>query len=71
MTQRKYREVTEADIGKRIEVTDDYPGLPSPIDRRWHKRTLLRCRTGLKSPFQTDTGSVWRYARIEVTNDPT
>ena len=70
MTQPKYREVTEDDIGKRIEVTDDYPDLPSPIDRRWHKRTLKRIGC-TRSPFQTDTGSVWRYARIEVTNDPT
>ena len=70
MTQRKYREVTEADIGERIEVTDDYPGLTSPIDRRWHKRTLKRIDRA-RFRFQTDTGSVWKYARIEVTDDPT
>ncbi len=70
MTQRKYRDVTEDDIGERIEVTDDYPGLPSHVDRRWRKRTLQRIdRTRFQ--FQTDTGSVWRYARIEVTDDPT
>ena len=68
MTQRKYREVTEGDIGKRIEVTND--SVPF-FDANFHKRTLRRYRTGSKYPFQTNTGSVWKYARIEVTNDPT
>jgi hypothetical protein len=63
MTQRKYREVTEADIGKMIEVADERHA-------KWHKSTLQRCRTGSKYPFQTNTGSVWKYARIEVTDDP-
>ena len=67
MTQRKYREATEADIGKRIEVTDD-----SSISKGivWHKRTLLKIVPALY-PFMTDTGAVWKHARIEVTNDPT
>ena len=64
MTQRKYRDVTEDDIGKRIEVTDERHA-------KWHNCTLRRYRTGSKHPFQTTKGSVWRYARIEVADDPT
>ena len=66
MTQRKYREVTEADIGKRIEVSDERHERYA----KWRKSTLLIYRTGSKYPFQTSAGSVWKYARIEVTNDP-
>ena len=64
MTQRKYREVTEDDIGKQIEVTDERHA-------KWHKRTLCKINPSTRFPFETKTGAVWRYARIEATNDPT
>ena len=66
MTQRKYRDVTEADIGERIEVTDDRPTVEGIV---WHKRTLMKI-VPASYPFMTDTGSVWKHARIEVTDDP-
>ena len=67
MTQRKYREVTEDDIGKMIEVTNDRSIRKGII---WHKRTLLEIIPA-SYPFRTDTGAVWRDARIEVTDGPT
>ena len=63
MTQRKYREVTEADIGKVVQVTDDSGPF---FDANWHKRVLSKINRQLKFPFETKTGSVWKYARIEV-----
>ena len=66
MTQRKYRNVTEDDIGKRIEVTDDWSISKGIV---WHGRTLMRI-VPESYPFMADNGGVWRYARIEVTNDP-
>jgi hypothetical protein len=62
MSERRYREVTEGDIGKRIEVTDDWSITKGII---WHRRTLLEIVCA-SYPFVTDTGAVWRYARIEV-----
>ena len=67
MTQRKFREVTEDDIGKRIEVTDDWSISKGIV---WHKRTLLKI-VPASYPFMTDTGAVWKYARIEVADDRT
>ena len=67
MTETKYRQPTEADIGKRIEVTDDWSISKGIV---WHKRTLLRIVCA-SYPFMTDTGAVWKYARIEVKDDPT
>ena len=67
MTQRKFRNVTEADMGERIEVTDDWSISKGIV---WHKRTFLRIVRG-SDPFMTDDGGVWRYARIEAPNDPT
>jgi len=63
MTQRKYREVTDGDIGKRVEVSDD----PGPAyNANWYRRTLQSIRAGSKYKFETDTGSIWKFARIEV-----
>jgi hypothetical protein len=66
MTQRKFRDVTEADIGKRIEVTDDWSISRGIV---WHKRTLEKnfCAS---YPFMADNGGVWKHARIEVKDDP-
>ena len=65
MTQRKFRNVTETDIGERIEVTDDWSINKGIV---WHKRTLLKI-VPASYPSMTDTGAVWRYARIEVAGD--
>jgi hypothetical protein len=66
VSERKYREVTEADIGKRVQVSDD----PGPAyDANWHRRTLRSLRLGSKYKFETETGSIWKYARIEVQGE--
>jgi hypothetical protein len=65
VSERKYRTPTEADIAERIEVTDDWSIAKGII---WHRRTLLKIVCG-SYPFMTDTGAVWRYARIEVQGE--
>jgi hypothetical protein len=65
VSERKYRTPTEADIGERIEVTDDW-SISKGI--AWHRRTLLKIVCA-SHPFMTDTGAVWRYARIEVQGE--
>ena len=62
MSERKFRDVTEGDIGKQIEVTDERHA-------NWHKRLLGKINPSTRFPFETKTGAVWRYARIEVTDD--
>jgi hypothetical protein len=62
---RKYRTPTDADIGERIEVTDDWSIAKGII---WHRRTLLSIVCA-SYPFMTDTGAVWKYARIEVQGE--
>ena len=66
VSQRRYREVTEGDIGKRVQVSDD----PGPAcDANWRRRTLQSIRVESKYKFETDTGSIWKYARIEVQGE--
>jgi hypothetical protein len=65
VSERKYREVTEADIGERIEVTDDWSISKGIV---WHKRTLLQIVCALY-PFMADDGGVWKHARIEVQGE--
>jgi hypothetical protein len=66
VSERRYREPTEKDIGKRVQVSDD----PGPAyDANWHRRTLRGLRSGSKYKFETDTGSIWKYARIEVQGE--
>jgi hypothetical protein len=65
VSERKYRTPTEADIGERIEVTDDWSIAKGII---WHRRTLTEIVCA-SYPFVTDTGAVWRYARIEVQGE--
>ncbi len=65
VSERKYRTPTEADIGERIEVTDDWSIAKGIV---WHRRTLLEIVCAAY-PFVTDTGAVWRYARIEVQGE--
>jgi hypothetical protein len=65
VSERKYRTPTESDIGQRIEVTDDWAIAKGIV---WHRRTLLKIVCA-SYPFMTDTGAVWRYARIEVQGE--
>jgi hypothetical protein len=65
VSERKYRTPTEADIGERIQVTDDWSISKGIV---WHKRTLVGIVCAAH-PFMTDTGAVWRYARIEVQGE--
>lgn len=67
MSEPKYRQPTSADIGKRIEVTEDWSISKGIV---WHKRTLIKI-VHESYPFMTGNGGVLRYARIEVQNDPT
>ena len=62
MTQRKFREVTDDDIGKLVEVTDDWPKVS---DRDWNVRTLIEVEADSGFPFVTYPGARWKYARIE------
>ena len=67
MSQRKYREVTEDDIGKMIEVTDERPAVEGVV---WRYRKLLGIDTDSCFPFLSFPESRWKYARIEVADDP-
>ena len=67
MTQRKYREVTADDIGKRIEVTNE------PLAHNeclWVRRVLFKINGNRDYPFKTSRSGYWKHARIEATNDP-
>ena len=64
MSQRKYREVTKSDIGKRIEVTD---GDPKSDDCLWLSRVLFSLNENRAFPFGTSRSGNFEYARIEVT----
>lgn len=64
MSERKYREVTKSDIGKRIEVTN---GDPKPDDCLWVRRVLFKINGNRELPFKTSRSGSWKYARIEVT----
>ena len=63
MTQRKYRDVTADDIGKRIEVTD---GDPKSDDCLWISRVLFSFDENRALPFRTNRHGKFEYARIEV-----
>ena len=67
MTQRKYREATEADIGCMIEVTDSDP---TSDDCLWVLRVLFCVNENREFPFKTSRSGSWKHARIEATNDP-
>ena len=67
MTQRKYRDVTEDDIGKMIEVTD----FGIQFDWRvWQERTLKKISLFSKYKFRTTSREAFKYARIEVADEP-
>ena len=69
MTKRKFREVTEDDLGELIEATNDPPAYES---RRWYSRWLWYIDREQKYPFKVFgmVDEAFRYARIEVTSDP-
>ena len=70
MSERKYREVTVDDLGKIIEATNDPPAHES---RQWCSRWLWYIDRDRKHPFKVFgvVDEAFRYARIEVTDDPT
>ena len=70
MTQRKFRDVTEGDLGKIIEATNDPPAYET---RQWCSRWLWYIDREQRYPFKVFgiVDEAFRYARIEATNDPT
>jgi len=66
VSERKYREVTEADIGKLIEVTDYGQKFK---DRLWKLRRLSKVLEISSYPFSTTSGEYFKYARIEVQGE--
>ncbi len=66
MSERRYREVTEGDIGKLIEVTDYGQEFK---DRLWKLRRLSKVLEISSYPFSTTSGEYFKYARIEVQGE--
>jgi hypothetical protein len=66
VSERKYREVTEDDIGKIIEVTDYGHQFE---DRAWKEGRLSKIKKRFSYPFRTSTGEAFRFARIEVQGE--
>ena len=64
----KFRDVTEADLGKRVEVTNDGPEIKS---RMWSNRWLWCINTKSKHPFKVFSlaDEAFMFARIEVPNE--
>jgi hypothetical protein len=66
MSERKYREPTEADIGKLIEVSNQ----GSRVEyRTWKQETLTKIVWVSNYPFRTSSRQDFRYARIEVQGE--
>jgi hypothetical protein len=66
VSERKYREVTEGDIGKLIEVTDYGQQFKY---RTWKEKRLSKVLEVSSYPFSTTSGEYFRYARIEVQGE--
>jgi hypothetical protein len=66
VSERRYREVTEADIGKLIEVTDYGQQFEY---RAWKEKRLAKLKKISHYPFRTSTGEAFRFARIEVQGE--
>jgi hypothetical protein len=66
VSERRYREVTEGDIGKLIEVTDYGQEFK---DRLWKLRRLSKVLEISSYPFSTTSGEYFKYARIEVQGE--
>ena len=64
--ERKYREVTEGDIGKLIEVTDYGQQFEY---RLWKVKQLAKIKKISQYPFRTTSREAFRYARIEVQGE--
>ena len=63
MSEHRYREPTEADIGKLIEATDYGQQFQ---DRLWEAKRLSKVVKISTYPFRTTSGEAFKYARIEV-----
>ncbi len=66
MSELKYREVTEGDIGKLIEVTDYGQQFEY---RAWKEERLAKLKKMSIYPFRTTSGEAFKYARIEVQGE--
>ena len=66
VSERKYREVTEADIGKLIEVTDYGHQFQN---RLWQAERLSKVVKISAYPFRTTSGEAFKYARIEAQGE--
>jgi hypothetical protein len=66
VSERRYREVTEGDIGKLIEVSNH--GSRAEY-RAWMQETLTEIVWVSNYPFRTGSRQDFRYARIEVQGE--
>ena len=63
---RRYREPTEDDIGKLIEVSNQ----SSRVEyRTWKQETLIKIVWVSNYPFRTSSRQDFRFARIEVQGE--
>jgi hypothetical protein len=66
VSERRYREVTESDIGKLIEATDYGRQFQN---RLWEAKRLSKVVKISTYPFRTTSGEAFKYARIEVQGE--
>ena len=66
VSERRYREPTEADIGKLIEVSNQGFRIKNPI---WKQETLIKIVWVSNYPFRTGSRQDFRFARIEVQGE--
>ena len=66
VSERRYREVTESDIGKLIEATDYGQQFQN---RLWEAKRLSKVVKISTYPFRTTSGEAFKYARIEVQGE--
>jgi hypothetical protein len=66
VSERRYREPTEADIGKLIEATDYGQQFQN---RLWEAKRLSKVVKISTYPFRTTSGEAFKYARIEVQGE--
>jgi hypothetical protein len=66
VSERRYREPTEADTGKLIEVSNQ----GSRVEyRTWKQETLTEIVWVSNYPFRTGSRQDFRFARIEVQGE--
>jgi hypothetical protein len=66
VSERNYREPTEVDIGKLIEVTDYGHQFEN---RFWQAERLSKVVKISTYPFRTTSGEAFKYARIEMQGE--